>query len=162
MPVMSKISCAAAGTAALMASTAFLAPQGTQTRQTLRGATQVEQKSTGSTILGAAGAASVAGFVAMSAMARPSSRSSVVRCAYDASKEIGACDPLLFWDPIGYCGGDCTKQDFDRRRAVELKHGRICMFATIGMLWPDVFGKFDGYLKFADVPSGLAAISKAA
>jgi len=90
----------------------------------------------------------------------------VVRCAYDASKEIGACDPLLFWDPIGYCGGDCTKEDFDRRRAVELKHGRICMFATIGMLWPDVFGKFDGYLspsqdlKFADVPSGIAAISK--
>eukprot|EP00913_Durusdinium_trenchii_P007462 g7014.t1 len=36
------------------------------------------------------------------------------------------------------------------------------MFATISMLWPDVFGKFDGYLspKFADVPSGLAAISK--
>ncbi|CAK9020028.1 Fucoxanthin-chlorophyll a-c binding protein B [Durusdinium trenchii] len=69
-------------------------------------------------------------------------------------------------DPIGYCGGDCTKEDFDRRRAVELKHGRICMFAAIGMLWPDVFGKFDGYLspsqslKFADVPSGLAAISK--
>lgn len=24
----------------------------------------------------------------------------------------------------GYCGGDCTKEDFDRRRAVELKHGR--------------------------------------
>jgi hypothetical protein len=34
----------------------------------------------------------------------------------------------------GYCGGDCTKEDFDRRRAVELKHGRICMFATIGDL----------------------------
>ena len=67
-------------------------------------------------------------------------------------EEIGACDPLLFWDPIGalavfslfgssnppalqgYCGGDCTKEDFDRRRAVELKHGRICMFATIGSL----------------------------
>eukprot|EP00913_Durusdinium_trenchii_P007459 g7011.t1 len=30
------------------------------------------------------------------------------------------------------------RKDFDRRRAVELKHGRICMFATIGMLWPDV------------------------
>eukprot|EP00913_Durusdinium_trenchii_P003624 g3352.t2 len=74
------------------------------------------------------------------------------------STEIGACDPLLFWDPIGYCGGDCTKEDFDRRRAVELKHGR----SRSG----DVFGKFDGYLspsqslKFADVPSGLAAISK--
>jgi len=167
MPAMSKISCAASGAAALMAASAFVAPQGTQTRQTLRGAApQVEQKSTGS-ILGAAGAAGVVGILGAMSLARPSrSSSSVVRCAYDASKEIGACDPLLFWDPIGYCGGDCTKEDFDRRRAVELKHGRICMFATIGMLWPDVFGKFDGYLspsqdlKFADVPSGIAAISK--
>lgn len=30
----------------------------------------------------------------------------------------------------GYCGGDCTKEDFNRRRAVELKHGRLCMFAA--------------------------------
>eukprot|EP00435_Cladocopium_sp_Y103_P066719 s134_g29.t1 len=137
---------------------------GTQTRQTLRGAApQVEQKSTGSTILGAAGVASVAGLLGAMSLARPSSRSSVVRCAYDASKEIGACDPLLFWDPIGcsalgiwHYGNESDMlwkfflkkdvEDFDRRRAVELKHGRICMFATIGMLWPDVFGKFDGYL----------------
>lgn len=71
---------------------------------------------------------------------------STVTASHLSCQEIGACDPLLFWDPIGYCGGDCTKQDFDRRRAVELKHGRICMFATIGMVWPDIFGKFDGYL----------------
>lgn len=86
--------------------------------------------------------------------------------AYDASKEFGACDPLLFWDPVGFCGGDCTKEDFDRRRAVELKHGRVCMLACLGMIWPDVFGRIDGYLspsadlKFEDIPSGFAAISK--
>merc|ERR1719277_2035104 len=89
----------------------------------------------------------------------------VTRRGYDASQEIGACDPLLFWDPIGFCEGG-TKEEFDRRRAVELKHGRICMFATIGMVWPDIFGKFDGFLspsaglKFEDVPSGLGAITK--
>ncbi|CAL1166935.1 unnamed protein product, partial [Cladocopium goreaui] len=114
--------------------------------------------------LSLAGLAAVA-VAAVPSRTAPAARSTAVR-AYDASKEIGACDPLLFWDPIGYCGGDCTKEDFDRRRAVELKHGRICMFATIGMVWPDLFGKFDGYLspsanlKFADVPSGIAAISK--
>ena len=132
---MSKISGVATAGAAFMAASAFVAPAGAP-RQALRGTTGTtgtEQRSSGVT-LGAAGV-TVAGLVAMS-VARPSSRTSVVRCAYDASKEIGACDPLLFWDPIGYCGGDCTKQDFDRRRAVELKHGRICMFATIGMLWP--------------------------
>jgi len=96
----------------------------------------------------------------------PAVRGGIARCAYDASGEIGACDPLLFWDPIGYCQDGCTKEDFDRRRAVELKHGRLCMVATIGMVWPDIFGKFDGYLspsqnlKFADVPSGIAAVSK--
>ncbi|CAJ1404447.1 unnamed protein product [Effrenium voratum] len=159
MPVMSKI----AASAALGASVAFLAPQKAPTRQpALRASTQRSGASLGAAGL-SLGAAGVLG--AGVALARPNGRS-VVRLAYDASKEIGACDPLLFWDPIGYCGGDCTKQDFDRRRAVELKHGRICMFAALGMLWPDVFGKFDGYLspsqnlKFADVPSGLAAISK--
>ena len=117
------------------------------------------------------GAISAIGFAA--SMARPAaptatsrSRDGVVRCAYDASNEIGACDPLLFWDPVGYCQDGCTKEDFDRRRAVELKHGRLCMVATIGMVWPDIFGKFDGYLspsqnlKFADVPSGIAAVTK--
>ena len=133
MPAMSKISAAATAGAALMAASAFVAPAGAP-RQALRGTSSVEQRSTGT--LGAVGAVGVAGLVAMS-VARPSTRAAVVRCAYDASNEIGACDPLLFWDPIGYCGGDCTKEDFDRRRAVELKHGRICMFATIGMLWPD-------------------------
>ncbi|CAK8995085.1 unnamed protein product [Durusdinium trenchii] len=163
---MSKISTAVSGAAALMAASAFVAPSGMQQRSALRGNSSVERP-TGSASMAAGMAALGVGVVAMSAAsAGRNGRTSVVRCAYDASNEIGACDPLLFWDPIGYCGGDCTKQDFDRRRAVELKHGRICMFATIGMLWPDVFGKFDGYLspsqnlKFADVPSGLAAISK--
>merc|ERR1719387_544583 len=96
----------------------------------------------------------------------PAPRRVTALAAYDASKEFGACDPLLFWDPVGFCGGDCTKEDFDRRRAVEIKHGRVCMLACLGMLWPDIFGRIDGYLspsgdlKFEDVPSGFAAISK--
>ncbi|CAJ1337769.1 unnamed protein product [Effrenium voratum] len=165
MPAMSKI---AMGAGVALAGTAFLAPQKVSTTapansQGLRGAPASAQQPSlglGSLALGGLGLAALA--------SRGTSRSSAPSACrvYDASKEIGACDPLLFWDPIGYCQGDCTKQDFDRRRAVELKHGRICMFATIGMVWPDIFGKFDGYLspsqnlKFADVPSGIAAISK--
>jgi len=99
---------------------------------------------------------------------RPGQKSSsaVICCAgYNASNEIGASDPLLFWDPIGFCEGG-TKEEFDRRRAVEIKHGRLCMLAAIGMLWPDLFGRFNGYLspsqnlKFADIPGGLGALSK--
>ncbi|CAK9045141.1 Fucoxanthin-chlorophyll a-c binding protein B [Durusdinium trenchii] len=161
MPAMSKISTAVSGAAALMAASAFVAPSGMQQRSALRGNSSVERP-TGSASMAAGMAALGVGVVAMSAAsAGRNGRTSVVRCAYDASNEIGACDPLLFWDPIGYCGGDCTKQDFDRRRAVELKHGRICMFATIGRL--DLFSHGStarSPRKFADVPSGLAAISK--
>ena len=158
MPAMSKI---ATGAAALAAASAFVAPVRPQILTRAAPGSSAGAASSASSAGGSLTAGVVLGLAGLS-LARPVS---AVR-AYDASKEIGACDPLLFWDPIGYCGGDCTKRDFDRRRAVELKHGRICMFASIGMLWPDIFGKFDGYLspsqnlKFADVPSGLAAISK--
>merc|ERR1711862_673380 len=55
---------------------------------------------------------------------------------------------------------------FKRRRSVELKHGRICMLATMGYITPEITGKLPGDLspsaglKFADIPNGLAAISK--
>merc|ERR1740138_1171626 len=82
---------------------------------------------------------------------------SKIQRQYDPSNEVGVIDPLLFWDPIGFCDG-CSKEEFDRRRAVELKHGRVCMFACLGMIAPDIFGKWDGdlspsqSLKFADIP----------
>eukprot|EP00972_Heterocapsa_arctica_P017632 2607628-Heterocapsa_arctica.AAC.1 len=58
------------------------------------------------------------------------------------------------------------KAKFDKNRGLELKHGRLCMAATIGMIAPDVFGRFPGSLspsaglKFSDIPSGIAAVSK--
>merc|ERR1712039_993934 len=90
---------------------------------------------------------------------------------YDASplrafeNELGVQDPVGFWDPLGFTAdGDLLA--FKRRRHVELKHGRICMLATMGYITPEVAGKFPGYLspsmdlKFADIPNGLAAVSK--
>merc|ERR1711948_63733 len=61
-------------------------------------------------------------------------------------------------------GGDVSS--FKRRRSVELKHGRISMLATMGYITPEITGKLPGFLspstglKFADIPNGLAAISK--
>merc|ERR1719373_645574 len=79
--------------------------------------------------------------------------------------ELGVQDPVGFWDPLGFTAdGDLLA--FKRRRCVELKHGRISMLATMGYITPEVTGKFPGYLspsmdlKFADIPSGLAAVSK--
>merc|ERR550525_1170877 len=79
--------------------------------------------------------------------------------------ELGVQEPVGFWDPVGFTSsGDVTA--FKRRRTVELKHGRISMLATMGYITPEITGKFPGYLsnsaglKFADVPTGLAAIAK--
>merc|ERR1719401_1620823 len=78
--------------------------------------------------------------------------------------ELGVQAPVGYWDPLGLSkDGDVTK--FKRRRATELKHGRVCMYACLGYIVPEYF-RFPGFLsvsqnlKFADMPSGLAACSK--
>ena len=79
--------------------------------------------------------------------------------------ELGIQDPVGFCDRLGFTAdGDLLA--FKRRRYVELKHGRISMLANRGYITPEVAGKFPGYcspsavLKFADIPNGLAAVSK--
>jgi len=79
--------------------------------------------------------------------------------------ELGVQAPVGFWDPLGLAkDGDAAT--FARRRATEIKHGRISMLATMGYITPELTGKFPGYLspstglKFEDIPNGLAAISK--
>merc|ERR1719188_1473617 len=79
--------------------------------------------------------------------------------------ELGVHEPVGFWDPLGF-SADGDVAAFKRRRSVEIKHGRICMMATMGYITPEITGKIPGYLspsaglKFADIPNGLAAISK--
>jgi len=78
--------------------------------------------------------------------------------------ELGVQDPVGFWDPLGF-SSDGDAAAFKRRRTVEIKHGRISMYACIGYMTPEYF-KFPGYLSpsqdlmFKDVPNGLAALSK--
>ena len=73
--------------------------------------------------------------------------------------------PFGFWDPVGFTA-DGDTEAYARRRATEIKHGRISMLACMGYMTPEITGKFPGYLspsmglKFSDVPNGLAAISK--
>jgi len=78
--------------------------------------------------------------------------------------ELGVQPPIGFWDPLGFTQ-DGDVDTFKRRREVELKHGRVGMFCTLGYIVPEYF-KWPGYLspsanlKFADVPNGLGALSK--
>merc|ERR1711975_119045 len=57
--------------------------------------------------------------------------------------ELGVQEPVGFWDPVGFTAdGDAAA--FKRRRSVELKHGRICMLATMGYMTPELTGKLPG------------------
>merc|ERR1719413_54171 len=78
--------------------------------------------------------------------------------------ELGVQAPVGFWDPLGLTkDGDVTT--FTRRRNTEIKHGRVSMWACLGYIVPEYF-KWPGYVspsagvQFADVPNGLAALSK--
>merc|ERR1712039_1018991 len=67
--------------------------------------------------------------------------------------ELGVQPPVGFWDPLEFTK-DGSRENFLRRRAVELKHGRVSMYACIGYFSPSLG------IKFSDVPNGLGAFSK--
>jgi len=79
--------------------------------------------------------------------------------------ELGVQAPVGFFDPLGLSKDGC-EETFKRRRASELKHGRIAMLATMGYITPEITGKLPGELslslnlKYADIPNGLGAIGK--
>ncbi|CAJ1340071.1 unnamed protein product, partial [Effrenium voratum] len=72
--------------------------------------------------------------------------------------------PVGFFDPFGLTKDGDTAA-FQRRRATELKNGRVAMLATMGYITPE-YVRFPGFcspsegVKFADVPNGLAALGK--
>merc|ERR1712066_89353 len=88
--------------------------------------------------------------------------------APDFSKELGACPPLGFWDPLGlsqYADPKVAEAQFRRRRVIEIQHGRVSMLACLGFIVPEYF-RFPGYcspsegVQFSDIPTGLAALFK--
>jgi len=79
--------------------------------------------------------------------------------------ELGVQAPMGFWDPLGLSKDGCV-ETFRRRRESEIKNGRVAMLAAMGFIAPIAGPHFPGYLSpsagltFADVPNGVAAISK--
>ena len=47
--------------------------------------------------------------------------------------ELGVQPPVGFWDPLGFTKTE-DAASFRRRRYVELKHGRVAMFACLGYI----------------------------
>ena len=76
--------------------------------------------------------------------------------------EIGVTDPLGVFDPLGWL--ETQPEDFERRRAVERKHGRISMVAVVGMLVHnagiEIPGSMtlDGSVKFSDISDGFTGL----
>lgn len=99
----------------------------------------------------------LAGATAFAPTAHQSSSSATALNA-DLTKELGAQAPLGFFDPLGILGpnpenGD--QADFDERRYIELKHGRVAMLAVVGYLVTYAGIRFPGC---EDIPSGFAAL----
>jgi len=101
--------------------------------------------------------------IASAAAFAPAKQAETVTSLGAFESELGAQEPLGFFDPLGLVeDGDQAK--FERLRYVELKHGRICMLAFVGQIVTraglhlpfsiDLNGDaFDSY------PDGWAAIS---
>lgn len=105
----------------------------------------------------------LASFVAASSAFAPSQqtgKTSSVSASFES--DVGATLPLGFFDPLGLVA-DGDQANFNRLRAVEVKHGRIAMLAVVGYLVQEAGYRLPGYLtldglKFSDVPNGYAAL----
>merc|ERR1719393_1123666 len=94
-----------------------------------------------------------------SAKAAPKSAKKPATRASGIEGDIGVTPPLGFFDPLGFTsrGPDAYR----RYQEMEIKHGRIAMAATLGVIVTEAGLKFPGYLSysndlsFADVPGSL-------
>merc|ERR1712070_1270128 len=87
---------------------------------------------------------------------------SAMKAGFDASQQLGVMPPTGYWDPCG-CLKERVGMDgwqwkdeatFKKYRAAELKHGRVAMVASVGLI-ANAWWKFPG---FESVPDGLAAL----
>lgn len=75
------------------------------------------------------------------------------RKAFDPAMQEGVTEPVGFFDPLGFAKGK-DEAEFRNLRVAEIKHGRVAMMASVGMVIPH-FWKVPG---FQDVPSGIGAV----
>jgi len=78
---------------------------------------------------------------------------------FDPSSDIGVVPPLGLFDPLNLIsrGPDAYR----RYQEIEIKHGRIAMLATLGVITTEAGFRLPGYisfsqdLKFSDIPGSL-------
>jgi len=106
-------------------------------------------------------ALTAAGSAAAFAPSTPLRQQNALSMSFES--EVGAQEPLGFWDPLNYVYG-VDQERFDRLRYVELKHGRIAMLAITGHLTTTSGIRLAGNIdysgtSFASIKTGLAGIS---
>ena len=86
-------------------------------------------------------ATAVTSFAPNSAVLRPASSS--VAAQMKVGGLIGDCAPLGYFDPLGF-SKDASPETMKKFREAELKHGRVAMLASWGMItqdmWHPLFG----------------------
>ena len=120
-----------AGILAMPCVDAFVVPGSAQGVSALRGTAPVSAQS--ESRFGAYSAfAAVSAAAVLSAGAKKHVARKHVACNFSKESQIGAMDPVGFFDPAGLCKDEATFKDF---RAKEIKHGRrfvfffcVCMF----------------------------------
>jgi len=77
---------------------------------------------------------------------------------FKPEQQVGATEPLGFWDPMGICPQD--EQTFFEYRVCEIKHGRVAMMACIGAVGQHFirFGWFSTTTWGEPMPTGFAAV----
>jgi hypothetical protein len=79
---------------------------------------------------------------------------------FDPADMPGVTAPLLFWDPVGFAKDE---KSFTNYRQAEIKHGRVCMSSSLGMLVADKFHPvFDGWNEGEFVSSAASHFSPTA
>jgi light-harvesting complex I chlorophyll a/b binding protein 1 len=79
-----------------------------------------------------------------------------------APGEIGVTQPLGVYDPLNLLATPVTypRKSYERYVELEIKHGRIAMLATLGVITTEAGFRWPGYLsksldlKFSDIPGG--------
>ena len=109
----------------------------TKTQKSIKGLKASTQE-----VLFKGGAGSVDGGMGAGSFSGSKSTSTSSSSATVSTTDLGGQAPLGYWDPLGL-NANADGATFRRRRAVEIKHGRVAMFATIGYIVPEYY-KFPG------------------
>jgi len=77
--------------------------------------------------------------------------------AFVLSEQVGCMEPLGYFDPLGFCPDE--EAEFKKLRANEVKHGRLAMMASVGLLGQSFLGAGHGSISSLQTVEGPLGIT---